>query len=902
MSTKTTFKRIALVAVASLGFGLLSSVSPASAAETDVTTDVAGIYVNGVLGNYSLVQREDVAFTVSVGIDIDGTTTADANEDVTLKAVFTSKPAASTLVAVSSTAADTMDSTEGDTAGSQESGATVSVDGDGTTPGSLKADPASSKILIDDTNIGSFDFTPDVPGTYVVRVWNDQNEDGFYNAGTEVTRTITVVAGGTPASATVTTYGATSSVTNAGIADSLEDGSFIKVLLKDAAGNATKLAGGEGLTVTGTGTVTLNGTADSITLTSSTSQDISGDYSINVKKAAVGASVVTIAPAGTIASAFASQTSTLSFVAVTEQDVVAGVINETTGVDATAAGTGASAAAIAAATTKTSVAYKLTTAAAQTSVYVAINILDTTGAITGVAGASYTEAVLTADAAAGTAAYSVTPATWSATTQAATGTADADAYTIVVADDTTGNSLGWTVTATTPANNATNSSWNISSVSAVAGGSVSATLTVKDQFGLARSGQAVVFAIAGRNAAITAGLNAVTDASGKATFTYTDAGTATSATTDTISASAGGTSVTATVSVSFDAGNAVSTVVVNSGDTTDGVANLSVAYKDILAGKAGPTSSANDVTATVKNAAGTALAGVSVTFTVAGTGCAIPSNEVTVFTGSTGIATSAVYAWLAGKCTVTATAGTVTGTGVTSFRQETGTETRTIAASVSGNVITVTPKDRFGNPIIGDTIYAIVTDGTGYFGLNGARSTSASTLGDGTVSFVVAGGSATVKLTTIDPSGTGLALDQSTAAEGNVAGDVVTTSTFTATTTGTTTTAETGVGASFAPAGISSVTVTVTADNSAQVAAEAASDAAAEAIDAANAATDAANLAAEAADAATVAAEEARDAADAATAAVEELATQVATLMAALKAQITTLANTVAKIAKKVKA
>jgi hypothetical protein len=88
----------------------------------------------------------------------------------------------------------------------------------------------------------------------------------------------------------------------------------------------------------------------------------------------------------------------------------------------------------------------------------------------------------------------------------------------------------------------------------------------------------------------------------------------------------------------------------------------------------------------------------------------------------------------------------------------------------------------------------------------------------------------------------------------------------------------------------------------AQAASDAATDAANEAIDAANAATDAANLAAEAADAATVAAEEARDAADAATAAVEELATQVATLMAALKAQLTTLANTVAKIAKKVKA
>ncbi len=85
-------------------------------------------------------------------------------------------------------------------------------------------------------------------------------------------------------------------------------------------------------------------------------------------------------------------------------------------------------------------------------------------------------------------------------------------------------------------------------------------------------------------------------------------------------------------------------------------------------------------------------------------------------------------------------------------------------------------------------------------------------------------------------------------------------------------------------------------------AADAATDAATEATDAANEATAAALLAAEAADAATVAAEEARDAADAATAAIADLATQVATFMTALKAQITTLANTIAKIAKKIKA
>ena len=110
----------------------------------------------------------------------------------------------------------------------------------------------------------------------------------------------------------------------------------------------------------------------------------------------------------------------------------------------------------------------------------------------------------------------------------------------------------------------------------------------------------------------------------------------------------------------------------------------------------------------------------------------------------------------------------------------------------------------------------------------------------------------------------------------------------------------TGLDGQLTPAEVK-VSATV-GDDGATAAANAASDAAAEAIDAANAATDAANLAAEAADAATVAAEEARDAADAATAAVEALATEFAALVASVKAQITTLANTVAKIAKKVKA
>jgi trimeric autotransporter adhesin len=99
-------------------------------------------------------------------------------------------------------------------------------------------------------------------------------------------------------------------------------------------------------------------------------------------------------------------------------------------------------------------------------------------------------------------------------------------------------------------------------------------------------------------------------------------------------------------------------------------------------------------------------------------------------------------------------------------------------------------------------------------------------------------------------------------------------------------------------AGISSATATVTfgaGEDPAAANAQAATDAAAEATDAANAATDAANAAAEAADAATAAAQDAADA-------VAALSTQVSEMVNALKKQITALTNLVIKIQKKVRA
>ena len=899
MSTKTLRKRIALVAVSAMGFGLVGTVS-ANSAEVTAVTMLASINLgtsssNATATDVSVTQREDVATaTYHIGVDV---TAPTAEGEITLLASFTSKPASSTLVVPTMAATDTDDSVGAD------GGSSTRTAGSGSAAEKLVLDASANDSIIDDASVGTITFTPDVPGTYVVKIWHDQNLNSLHDS-TEKSRLITVNAGAAATKLALTSYGTTATirgVTNTN--DAFENGTLHVVQLTDAAGVATSLASGEGITITSTGCqISLDGwsntVSDTATLTSSTAPS-NGRYIVNIGRTDAGTCVTSFAGAGTLASAFSAQTSTSTFKTGADEDLTAETIDETTGVDTTTVGAMSSdtaGSAVAMSTSKKSIAFLLTNGAtAAATNFIGMNVNDVTGSITGYAGAKYTVAIQqSATATTGTASATVTAATWSATKQSATNVLAADNFVVTFVDTTaTTNttSNGVTVTATAASTDAALSAWNITSVNAVAGGSVTATLTVNDQFGLARAGQAITFAIAGRNALNTVIKNAVTDANGQATFTYTDIGTATSAAVDTISVSG----VTAVVTVSFDASNAVDTVAVTSGDTTLGVADLSVDFKDILAGKAGPTSSANDVTATVKNAAGVAIAGATVVWTVAGTGCAIPSNEVTTYTSATGVATSAVYAWLAGKCTVTATVGGKTGTGVTSFRQESTSEIRTLSGTVSGQLVTAAPKDRFGNPVINATVYAVIADGKGYFGTNGTRSATLTTDATGTASVVVAGGDASVKLTTINPAGTGLASDQSTAAAGNVAGDVATPVAFTATTTGTTTTAETGVGASFAPAGVSSVTVAVTGDTATLDAATAATDAASEATDAANAATDAANAAAEAADAATAAAQDAADA-------VAALSASVSEMVSALKKQITSLTNLVIKIQKKVRA
>jgi hypothetical protein len=420
----------------------------------------------------------------------------------------------------------------------------------------------------------------------------------------------------------------------------------------------------------------------------------------------------------------------------------------------------------------------------------------------------------------------------------------------------------------------------------VVGGSPSALVTVRDEFGSLVNAASVNWSVAGRNPSLGGSLSkvATTSATGEASISWTDADSTASVTTY----------PTDTLSVAVTAGNSGSySTAVTSAYTY--VATLTAGAVSVTTNAASTGVASNGsstFTATVTSATGAALSGYPVTFSTdalafaTGTGAA----TTTAYTSAAGVATATIYAKTLGTSTVTVASGGVTTTKTFTVIASTARTIAVDAATASmapseSKRVTATVKDAFGNVVKDASVTVKYVGTTGRVAsVNGIAASTATTDVNGQV---------VIELTA-DSVGTGtLTVDIGTAtAGGDVATTVLSNGSARPARVFEATTAVTVAGSS----------ATVAAVNAATAAAEAAGDAAAEAIDAANAATDAANLSAEAADAATVAAEEARDAADAATAAVEELATQVATLMAALKAQITTLANTVAKIAKKVKA
>jgi hypothetical protein len=846
MSTKTTFKRVALVAVAALGFGMVSAV-PSNAAA--VTTSAVTV---GTFGP----SRVGVATVVPVTITHSA---ISANDTATVTFTVVSKPAGSTAAiiagAANTTATETSTTKRGTIASAAAASATV------VSNTVVNATASATKTVTD------LVITPDVAGTYVILA---SEGNSTYTAG-NFNATITITTAGAPTAIELSTV-------NSVIATNGANGSPMKIVLKDAAGVVTK--------PNATESIKLAVATGSATVTSSTlgsAAFASGSAMVNVKDTTASDTVVVTASGdGLIPS---TVTTSLSFTSSANAS-----LNTAAGTAAWQQGTGVattgfklvSQTSLVYPSTATSQSIGLSTLTANgtaaettaaTTKYATLVITDTTGAITGTPGTVYDRVVSQGPAGATISSAATITATLG-TTGSYTVTNALNAATLVVTGATP---VATTTGAISPA-----------TITAPLASTNTFTAKVTDQFGVAFAGAAVAASVsAGRNVA-QAAKNLVSDASGFVSYTLTDSGT--TGTTDTVSF-AGPTTVTRTLTYGTIT---VGTITLNGGNTTAGVADALPTVRDINAGD-GVQSTTYGISATVKDATGALVSGVPVTFSVAGSGAAITSTTLVGYTSSTGVATAQVYGWIAGTYTVTAVAGAVTATGGITFGQTAKGEERVISATVSGPMVTAKAVDRLGNPVPGVTIYATKT-GVGYFGA-GVTSTSAVTNAAGIAEFVIAGGSADVTVSTIDPSmpagtyGSG----QTSAPKGYLANArtaaALALNAFTASTAGTALKDEAGVGAAFDAAGVASATVSVDIPDTAQ----AASDAAAEATDAANAATDAANAAAEAADAATAAAQDAADA-------VAALSTQVSEMVDALKKQITALTNLVIKIQKKVKA
>ena len=913
MSTKTTFKRVALVAVAALGFGMLSA-APSNAVPRTATSIVVGDIPASRVGQSAYVPVK--VFLPS------GT---EANDTITINAEITAAPimggaanvasvmnaggtiagndAGERLALTDTSSAATFENTtevHGRMNTTRSNGAGL---GAGNFTGVVASKAPSYIIQAADVVAGSISFnvrvTPDVAGSYSVLVSTNAGTTGAYTAG-DANTTFTLTTGGQPTGITIRNEDASSLVT------SMDKGIAVEIGLVGGT-----LSGLETINLTTGGTISKGASASAVTPDSTYAASValtSADF-INGKKivwlkdaAATAARTISLTATGS-GGLSASVTATRTYATtVGVGDTTKAYTIQAPNVANTATtfyamtnaveGTETSHSAdITVTQLSTSQRVGFTTPAAMTEQYGYITLTDNAGTITGVPGLVTdrpTSFAVTADASGGSFSFAASGVGLAAGTTL---------FTVVMpaASSTNFGHITQAKTRVFKTAARTNSSFLVSpssTILAAPAAAVALTATLRDQFRAALPNVVVTITTSGRNN--PAATTATTDASGRVTFTTADASTSTTALTDTVTFSAQGATSSA-VTINY-ANTAVGTLTVTGGNTTDSVNALVNDPKPISVGSAtaGAEAGAITITATVKDALGNAMAGVPVSFTVAGTGVAFTSTSATRYTGSTGTATGSLYAWTEGTYTYTVTAGGKTTTGTATFASTTAGNARVISATVAGNIVTGKAVDRFGNNVANVPLWAVATGGAN---IGGAFIATGNTLANGTLSWVVTG-SGEVTVTAVNPAlAAGTTAHQTCALAGNRTCATATTAAaaYAASTVGTATTAETNVGATFAPAGVASAKVTVTADSSTTDAATAAADAAAEATDAANAATDAANAAAEAADAATAAAQDAADA-------VAALATSVEAMVNALKRQITSLTNLVIKIQKKVRA
>jgi len=323
MSTKTTFKRVALVAVAALGLGVVPAVTSASATTTLVTSITMTSTVAPAAGDNADNIQHTVTFKTS-------TTTTGSSTSIEPNVVLSSKPATSVL------ARNTTILTSGSSALTKgtwqlSSAARTSATNHDPAVEAQGVEQDSTALSADTLGVqyaGLVNYLQvayDVAGTYTWTVFNDSTNDG-YISGSDYSTTFTVVvsdlSGATASKATISATNAKSGLSGG----NATWGSLVKITLTDAAGNAITPGPAGGVTVTASGSAVVKYvnasyssalTSSSYTLGSS-DFDSSGRAWVNITDATAETVLVTLTGVGALATSFTAPAAlTLTFSAAT---------------------------------------------------------------------------------------------------------------------------------------------------------------------------------------------------------------------------------------------------------------------------------------------------------------------------------------------------------------------------------------------------------------------------------------------------------------------------------------------------------------------------------------------------------------------------------------------------------
>jgi len=239
MSTKTTIKRIALVAVSALGFGLLSVVSAPMA-------NALNTGAQATLGTpTSTVGIEDTNYTV-VSVPVTLASGMQSGDTATVTALVTSYPTGSTTTTM--------------TAKSDTTAWTTFKGGTGTVTASNSSASTTFTVSAAATTVAGaltakFRFAPDTAGLYTIAVFLDGDQKTATLSsvaasgaikGTDTVKYVSVDVKTSPA----TTVVLSQPVAGTGaVYDSTTstDGLVVKVSVKDAAGVASKISASQQL-------------------------------------------------------------------------------------------------------------------------------------------------------------------------------------------------------------------------------------------------------------------------------------------------------------------------------------------------------------------------------------------------------------------------------------------------------------------------------------------------------------------------------------------------------------------------------------------------------------------------------------------------------------------------------